>query len=488
MDCPGEDAIAGYVEGNLDAERRATVTEHLAACPACRALVSELARDLPTDPLVTTPEPRGHTLPGPSAQLTALPPGAFRDGEVIAERYEVRRFLAAGGMGEVYEAEDRELHTRIALKTVRSEATHDPRMLVRFKREIALARKVTHPNVCRIFDVGFHQAGARRVAFLSMELIEGETLAARLERGPMRVDEALPLVTQLIAGLAAAHAEGVIHRDFKSANVMLVARPSGARAIITDFGLARGGEEHAVSVASGHQGLVGTPVYMAPEQVAGLPLGAAADQYALGVVMFEMVTGHWPFVGDTPVLTAVRRLHEPAPSPRSYAPDLDPRWEAAILRCLARAPEDRFSSLAALEAALSYSEPVPLPTRSPESIAEAGLPIRSRWPWLVGALVLGLAIAATQLWHGAPPAPARPLAATPVVPLTAPAAPVAPVVAPAPTETPAVVATPPLKPNHPTHARPRNSEQAEPRTATKTPGDPALDHFIMHYPGSAPAK
>ena len=177
--------------------------------------------------------------------------GVFRPGEVVASRFRIVRFLAQGGMGELYEAEDLELHERLALKTVLSKIAEDERSIQMFKREVHLARQVTHPNVCRIFDVFRHQppsaAGSETrepdIIVLAMEFLNGETLADKLQRdGRLTTAEALPLARQMAAGLSAAHRAGVVHRDFKSLNVMLVkpATPDGElRAVITDFGLAK---------------------------------------------------------------------------------------------------------------------------------------------------------------------------------------------------------------------------------------------------------
>ncbi|MFP5287936.1 MAG: protein kinase domain-containing protein, partial [Thermoanaerobaculia bacterium] len=161
---------------------------------------------------------------------------AFAPGERIAGRYRVIRFLARGGMGEVYEVEDQELRERVALKTVRGDVSRDQLAIERFRREIQLARKVTHPNVCRIFDVSFHGG----LIFLTMELLEGETLAQRLRRaGPMSTEEALPVARQIAWALHAAHQAGIIHRDLKPGNVVLTESKGTTRAVVTDFGLAR---------------------------------------------------------------------------------------------------------------------------------------------------------------------------------------------------------------------------------------------------------
>ena len=204
----------------------------------------------------------------------------FRAGDVVAARFRIVRYLARGGMGELYEADDLELRERVALKTILSSVAESERSIALFKREVHLARQVTHPNVCRIFDVYRHRppGGAdQEVIFLAMELLRGETLADRRSReGRFTTTDSLPIARQMAAGLAAAHRAGVVHRDFKSANVMLV-DPTGPdeelRAVVTDFGLAQRSarpEVTAFSMSFTDAGVIsGTPAYMAPEQVEG---------------------------------------------------------------------------------------------------------------------------------------------------------------------------------------------------------------------------
>ena len=265
-------------------------------------------------------------------------------GTVLADRYRIVRFIARGGMGEVFEAEDLTLHGTLALKTIRPEIARDRDAVARFKREIHIARRITHPNVSRIYDIGVHRHDGVETMFLTMEFLAGETLGSRIGRcGRMSEAEALPLAEQIAAGLGAAHDCGVIHRDFKSANVMLVDGARGLRAIVTDFGLARGlTTDDGLSSISISGAVMGTPAYMAPEQVEGAALTPAADIYALGIVLYEMVTQKRPFQGDTPLSLAVKRLTDPPVPPTRFVPDLDPVWEAVILRCLARRPEDRY--------------------------------------------------------------------------------------------------------------------------------------------------
>jgi eukaryotic-like serine/threonine-protein kinase len=288
--------------------------------------------------------------------------GTLSLGDVLSGRFRVIRFLGRGGMGEVYEAKDLDLGDRVALKTIRPEIASQPRSLARFKQEIQLARRVTHPNVCRMFDLERHRPppeanpSAGVVTFLTMELLEGETLATRLRRvGRMTTSEALPVVRQMAEALVAAHDVGVVHRDFKPGNVMLVPAKSGdrpERAVVTDFGLARAlaaadhasGEGPPSSVTAGGH-MIGTVAYMAPEQLQGREATPASDIYAFGLVMYEMVTGKRPFPDDALFGGAYQRIAQPPASPRVLVPDLDPQWESAIMRCLEADPASRFASV-----------------------------------------------------------------------------------------------------------------------------------------------
>ena len=223
-----------------------------------------------------------------------------------------------------------------------------------------------------------------------MELLAGETLAEALRnRGRYSTADAFPLISQLSEGLAAAHDAGIVHRDFKSSNVMLVPHGESVRAVITDFGLARqtvGNRQSQVTTDPFDEG--GTPAYMAPEQVEGKPVSFATDVYALGVVAYEIVTGRQPFEGETAMATAVKRLQERPPSPRSLVPDLDPRWDAAILRCLEREPEKRFQSARELTQAIAA-----------ENLPGLGRWISRRLAWGAAA-ILALAISGAAYFLG----------------------------------------------------------------------------------------
>jgi tetratricopeptide (TPR) repeat protein/tRNA A-37 threonylcarbamoyl transferase component Bud32 len=292
-------------------------------------------------------------------EVARTPAARVAPGELLAGRYRVVRFIAAGGMGDVYEVEDETLKDRIALKTIRADFVNDEAAMTRFRREIQLARKITHPNVCRTFDIGAHE----ETTFLTMELLDGQTLSKRLRAtGPMGVEAALPLVRQLIAALGAAHAASVVHRDFKAENVVLVPDGKGGeRAVVTDFGLARGvGDAGAEGTnVTGLGVMVGTPATMAPEQMTGGAIGPPTDLYALGAVLFQMVTGRMPFEGSSAMEVASKRLVEDAPRASSVVPELDPRWDAAIARCLEREPAARFARAEGVLAALESTEVVP---------------------------------------------------------------------------------------------------------------------------------
>ena len=371
-------------------------------------------KDFPADGSPAPGAERGARFP-PGTPITAV----FQPTQLLAGRFKIIRFVARGGMGEVYEAEDEELHERVAVKTARFEnqqTTHD---IERFRREIQLARKVTHPNVCRTFDVfrhGLHSADTpqTQVLIVSMEWLAGETLDKRIRGGGrFSAAEALPLIEQLCAGLGAAHQVGVVHRDFKSSNVMLVRSLSGTgssekgrsettRAVITDFGLA-----HALEYEGGtltrFGDIVGTPAYMAPEQIDGGAITPATDVYALGVVIYEMLTGLLPFSADTPLATAMKRLNHSAPSPRMHVPDLDLKWETVVARCLERAPEDRFASTEDVAKVLR-GEPVSASgsAATPSTAITAKWSERWRVPTALAAMVLALAgIGVFELRHRA---------------------------------------------------------------------------------------
>lgn len=270
---------------------------------------------------------------------------------VVAGRYEILGLLGGGAMGTVYRARDRELDEVVALKVLKKELAGAPGMLSRFRREVKLARRVTHRNVARTFDIG--EDGGDR--FLTMELVDGESLASRLERaGRLSLREVVAIVKDICAGLSAAHEAGVLHRDLKPDNVIVA---NDGRAVITDFGIARAAMEGEVRTAIGS--FVGTPLYMAPEQVEGREeLDARADLYALGAMAFELLTGRPAWERDSIMAIAAARLLSPAPDPRAIVGDLPEAAALLVQRLMARRREDRPSSAAEVAAAFDALEVV----------------------------------------------------------------------------------------------------------------------------------
>jgi len=271
----------------------------------------------------------------------ALPSLRLTPGGVIAERYEIVAPLGEGGMGAVFKVLDRELRDEIALKVLRPEIADAPGMLDRFRREVKLARRVTHPNVARTFDLGAWgvSGGAnappdrdRGVRYLTMELVAGDSVGRRYPRGKRAaLPEVLRIGIEVARGLSAAHAVGVIHRDLKPENVLL----ASDRVVITDFGIARqqdGGIQATRTVGA----LVGTPAYMAPEQLEGRELDGRTDVYALGLVLFELLTGAPAFEGETLYALAAARLAAEAPDPRKRESSVPEPVAGLVVEMLAR--------------------------------------------------------------------------------------------------------------------------------------------------------
>jgi serine/threonine-protein kinase len=353
-----------------------------------------LATDATSDqlPPVTTPRttPRGTRGADPSDSASSssrMGKGRFVAGTVLAGRYRIVTALGKGGMGEVYRAEDLTLQQEVALKFLPAELTNDPAALERFHQEVRIARQVSHPNVCRVFDIG----AAEGVPFLTMEYVDGEDLSVLLRRiGRFPEDKGLEIARQICAGLAAAHELGLLHRDLKPANVMLDGR---GRVRISDFGLASiAGEVHGADVRAG------TPAYMAPEQLAGKEVTQKSDIYSLGLVLYEIFTGKRAY--DAPTLAELNRVREssaPA-SPSTLVKGLDPIIERVISRCLEKDPKNRPATALQVAAALPGGDPLAAAlaageTPSPQMVAAAGSKegMSPRFVWAcMGVVILGL--------------------------------------------------------------------------------------------------
>ncbi len=362
------------------------VPERARFCSSCGAPV--VSEDLPT---LSSPAP-GARKPGSrsthaSVAAREAAEGRFVPGTVLAARYRIVALLGKGGMGEVYRAEDLTLGQTVALKFL-PRATASDDALERFRSEVRLARRVSHRNVCRVYDIG--EAEGRY--FLSMEYVEGEDLSSLLKRiGRLPQDKAIDVARGVCAGLAAAHEKGVLHRDLKPANVMLDRQ---GQVVITDFGLAA-----IAGQVPEHDARSGTPSYMAPEQLANGEVTTRSDIYSLGLVLYEIFTGRRAFESQT---LAGKSRTEPGTkpsSPSSVVRDLDPAVEHAILWCLEREPEKRPRTALAVAAALPGGDPLAAAleagvTPAPEIVAGAGetTGLRPRWAVLrLAAVVIALA-------------------------------------------------------------------------------------------------
>jgi eukaryotic-like serine/threonine-protein kinase len=407
--------VAKIFDAALDQPQSARNDYVRQECKGDRELEAEVLRLLAAD------ERAGSFLEGHA--ITTLPCRESPDsthslpaGCVVSGRFEIMRLIGQGGMGQVYEALDLELKVRVALKAIRPDISSDPRMLSRFRREVQLTRRITHPNVCRTFDIERHfSSDGGDLTFLTMELLEGETLSDRLRReGRLTTAAALPLVLQMIEALDAAHTVGIIHRDFKPSNVLLVpsnTSPSASlRVVVTDFGLARAflpdgqpSADHAATSLTGNQPLMGTLIYMAPEQFERGEATVASDIYSLGLVMYEMVTGSRPFADDIVHAEAAKRLKQLAPSARLAVPGLDPAWDASIARCLECEPENRFQSAREIVEKIfpaNASAPRSARPKDQPKRAQSGAPVYvGQWKWgfaiaillsLVALFALGL--------------------------------------------------------------------------------------------------
>jgi serine/threonine protein kinase len=259
-------------------------------------------------------------------------------------RYEILQELGRGGMGIVFKAMDRETSELVALKVLRPEVLEDKLMMERFKNELRIARKITHKNVCRIYEFTHIQQGP----CIAMEYVEGETIRSLLNRiGVFSLRSALDITRQICSGLREAHAQGVAHRDLKPENLMM---DRYGQIKIMDFGIARIFSGHSATTFAG---IVGTPAYMAPEQVENRTVDQRADIYSCGLIVYEMVTGREVFKADTPLAVAYKQVHEAAPPPRSVDPAIPEKVETLILQCIEKEPERRFQTVVELEKALA---------------------------------------------------------------------------------------------------------------------------------------
>jgi serine/threonine-protein kinase len=349
-------------------------------------------------------------------------PPADLAGRVLAGRYRLERRIASGGMAEVWEATDQVLTRRVAVKLLHGHLARDESFVKRFRAEAIASARLAHPSIVSVYDT-FADGGLEGIV---MELVSGTTMRADLDQhGPMKLDAVLAIGTQVADALGAAHATGLVHRDVKPANILLSA---DGRVLVADFGIAKAAQGNDLTSDGA---IVGTAKYLAPEQVEGAAIDGRTDLYALGVVLYEALTGTPPFVADTDTGTALARLHRDPTPPRQVRSAIPPAVEAVVMRAMARRPEDRYPDAASMRAALlaaganpghapaaaaaavaasddqhRLAPPPPPPASGPPSPDPTGHPpdhdgreTSNRRGLKIGlAIVLVLAVAAAAIW------------------------------------------------------------------------------------------
>ena len=311
--------------------------------------------------------------------------------------YHILGPLGAGGMGQVYRARDTRLQRFVAIKILHEHAALDPERQRRFAQEAAAASALNHPNILTVYDVGVDGG----VQYFVSELIDGTSLRDEMNRGHMPLRRVVDLVHQIAEGLAAAHGAGIVHRDLKPENVMVT--PDG-RVKIVDFGLAKNVEDDASVVAARTttqtaEGLImGTVPYMSPEQARGSPADFRSDQFALGIVLYELATGSHPFRRETPVQTMSATIAEEPPDPATVNPNLPVVLRWMIRRLLAKVPRDRFAHTADLAADLRTIRENLAEATSASGVTPAIAPPRRNWQFLAATATLAVAVLTAVIW------------------------------------------------------------------------------------------
>jgi len=352
--------------------------------------------------------PSGWSRPAQPASHAAGVSAPLQPGSVLGGRYEILQMLGEGGMGAVYKARDREVDRLVALKVIRPELASQPEVLRRFKQELILARKVTHKNVIRIFDIG----EADGIKFISMDFIEGQDLRSLLrQKGKLAPEEAVNIMVQVGQALDAAHSEGVVHRDLKPQNIMIDAQ---GRATVMDFGIARSMELTGMTQTGA---LIGTPEYMSPEQAKGQEVDARSDLFTLGIIFYELLTGKTPYQADTVLGLLLKRTQERALPPIELDSTIPRYLNDVVLRCLEIEPRARYQKASDIVADLEAERRPPPPSlflRMPRLRMVESHPIR----WIVAALialpliVLAIIFRARIFAPSAPPVQPKPSAPT----------------------------------------------------------------------------
>jgi len=317
-------------------------------------------------------------------------------GSTFAGRYQIIEELGKGGMGKVYKALDKEVEERVAVKLIKPEIAAEEKTILRFRNELKIARKISHKNVCRMFDLG--REGDTH--YITMEYVSGEDLKSSLRRmGPLSVGKAVWIAKQVCEGLAEAHRLGVVHRDLKPQNIM-IDREGNAR--IMDFGIARSLKATGLTEDGG---VIGTPEHMSPEQVEGKKADQRSDIYSMGVILYEMVTGRVPFEGKTPMSVASKHLTQRPREPRELNAQVSEGLSGVIMRCMEKERERRYQSVEELLLDLEEIERgVPttdrvVPERKPITSREITVTFNLRKLLIPASVVVGVAVVGVILWQ-----------------------------------------------------------------------------------------
>jgi serine/threonine protein kinase/tetratricopeptide (TPR) repeat protein len=315
------------------------------------------------------------------ATLEVSDSGSIHTGMDFGPRYHVESLLGTGGMGKVYKARDRELDRIVAIKVLRPDLMTDPQAMQRFKHELLLASSISHPNILRIHDLGEYN----RVKFISMAYVDGGDLTQLLHKeGRLPLDRVLNIMRQLTAALAAAHGVNIVHRDLKPQNILL---DHFDHVYVSDFGIAKTLESDRTSVTR-TGAVLGTPLYMSPEQVEGKPVDHRSDLYTFGLIFYEMITGVLPFTGDTTFQLMYQRVHQLPKRPELVIPDLPPYLSRICLKCLEKEPGKRYQHAGEILTDLDHKH---APTQS--RTVQINLPVISKKVSLLSASVVILLIA-----------------------------------------------------------------------------------------------
>lgn len=333
-------------------------------------------------------------------------------GSVLASRYEIRRIVGEGGMGAVYQAEDRELGRMVALKVIRPELGNNPEVLARFKQEILLASRVTDRNIVRIYDLG--DAGG--VKFITMEYLEGEDLRALLQRGKLSPAQAVEIMEQAVSGLEAAHRVGIVHRDLKPGNIMIA---KDGRVLVMDFGLAR-------SLAAGDGmtrtgTMLGTMEYMSPEQAQAKEVDARSDIFTVGLILYEVITGSTPFRADSAIASLLKRTQQRAVPMSEIDKNIPGVLSNIVSKCLERDPALRYQTATALLADLRAWQGKSVSNRISVSSTHLWINRLRELPWKrIASIAAGVIVASVALlWYAGKNRSSAPAAHAPVSVLVA---------------------------------------------------------------------